>query len=86
MDFQHLSNFELRQICYFIAVVQAGNNFSQAANHLGIKQPPLSPHSGCRINPVNLCCLAARRFIYRPTEILECASEYSALEMVTGLL
>ena len=42
MDFQHLSNFELRQICYFIAVVQAGNNFSQAANHLGIKQPPLS--------------------------------------------
>ena len=42
MDFQHLSHFELRQICYFMAVVQAGNNFSQAANRLGIKQPPLS--------------------------------------------
>ena len=25
-----------------MAVVHAGNNFSQAANHLGIKQPPLS--------------------------------------------
>ena len=42
MDFQHLSHFELRQICYFMAVVHAGNNFSQAANRLGIKQPPLS--------------------------------------------
>ncbi|MDX2212014.1 MAG: LysR family transcriptional regulator [Oculatellaceae cyanobacterium bins.114] len=42
MTFQHLSSFELRQICYFIAVVQAGNNFSEAAIRLGIKQPPLS--------------------------------------------
>ncbi|MDB9340512.1 MULTISPECIES: LysR substrate-binding domain-containing protein [Cyanophyceae] len=42
MKFQHLSQFELRQICYFIAVVQAGNNFSEAAKRLGIKQPPLS--------------------------------------------
>lgn len=42
MDFGHLSDFELRQICYFIEVVQAGNNFSEAARRLGIKQPPLS--------------------------------------------
>jgi len=42
MEFQHLSQFELRQICYFIAVVQADNNFSEAAKRLGIKQPPLS--------------------------------------------
>jgi len=42
MDFQSLNHFELRQICYFMAVVQAGNNFSEAANRLGIKQPPLS--------------------------------------------
>ncbi|MDP8964985.1 MAG: LysR substrate-binding domain-containing protein [Cyanobacteriota bacterium] len=42
MDFQNLNHFELRQICYFMAVVQAGNNFSEAANRLGIKQPPLS--------------------------------------------
>jgi DNA-binding transcriptional LysR family regulator len=42
MDFQHLSKFELRQICYFMALVQAGNNFTEAAKHLGIKQPPLS--------------------------------------------
>lgn len=42
MDFQHLSHFELRQICSFMAVVQSGNNFSQAANHLGTQQPPLS--------------------------------------------
>ena len=42
MDFQNLNYFELRQICYFMAVVQAKNNFSEAAKHLGIKQPPLS--------------------------------------------
>lgn len=42
MNFQHLGHFELRQICSFMAVVQAGNNFSQAANHLGTQQPPLS--------------------------------------------
>jgi DNA-binding transcriptional LysR family regulator len=42
MDFPNLNHFELRQICYFMAVVQAGNNFSEAANRLGIKQPPLS--------------------------------------------
>lgn len=42
MEFQHLSQFELRQIWYFIAVVQADNNFSKAAKRLGIKQPPLS--------------------------------------------
>ena len=42
MEFHHLSQFELRQICYFIAVTQAGNNFSQAAKRIGIRQPPLS--------------------------------------------
>lgn len=42
MEFQYLGQFELRQICYFIAVVQADNNFSEAAKRLGIKQPPLS--------------------------------------------
>lgn len=42
MDFQHLNQFELRQICYFLTVVQSGNNFSEAAKRLGIKQPPLS--------------------------------------------
>jgi DNA-binding transcriptional LysR family regulator len=42
MDFQRLSQFELRQICYFMVLVQAGNNFTEAAERLGIKQPPLS--------------------------------------------
>jgi DNA-binding transcriptional LysR family regulator len=42
MDFQHLSQFELRQICYFMALVQAENNFTAAAQRLGIKQPPLT--------------------------------------------
>ena len=42
MDLQHLSKFELRQICYFMTLVQTGNNFSEAAKKVGIKQPPFS--------------------------------------------
>ncbi|MDJ0801133.1 MAG: LysR family transcriptional regulator [Calothrix sp. MO_167.B12] len=42
MDISYLSNFELRQICYFVAVIEAGNNFSKAAEYLGIEQPPVS--------------------------------------------
>ncbi|MGB3402171.1 MAG: LysR substrate-binding domain-containing protein [Microcoleaceae cyanobacterium] len=42
MDIQRLINLELRQICYFILLVQANNNFSEAAKRLGIKQPPFS--------------------------------------------
>lgn len=42
MDLQRLSQLELRQICYFLAVVEAGNNFSRAADRLHIEQPPLS--------------------------------------------
>jgi DNA-binding transcriptional LysR family regulator len=42
MEFQHLSQFELRQICNFMTLVQSENNFSKAAKHLGIKQPPFS--------------------------------------------
>jgi DNA-binding transcriptional LysR family regulator len=42
MDLQQLSQFELRQICYFMTLVQADNNFTVAAQRLGIKQPPLT--------------------------------------------
>jgi DNA-binding transcriptional LysR family regulator len=42
MDFHHLSHFELRQICYFMAVINTGNNLSEAASRRGIKQPPLT--------------------------------------------
>lgn len=42
MDLQTLTPFELRQICYFITVVKSGNNLTQAAHRLGIKQPPLT--------------------------------------------
>src|SRR5579883_875815 len=42
MNLLYLSNLELRQICYFLAVVEAGNNFSRAADVLQIEQPPLS--------------------------------------------
>ena len=42
MDNQQLSKFELRQLCYFIAVVEAENNFTEAAKKLYIQQAPLS--------------------------------------------
>ena len=42
MDYRHLNHFELKQICYFLTLVQAGNNFTEAAKQLGIKQPPLT--------------------------------------------
>ncbi|GAA6617419.1 LysR family transcriptional regulator [Scytonema sp. NUACC26] len=42
MDFQHLNHLEVRQIYNFIAVVQAGNNFTEAAKRLGIHQPNLT--------------------------------------------
>jgi DNA-binding transcriptional LysR family regulator len=42
MQFQELSEIELRQICYFMEVVQSHNNFTEAAHRIGIKQPPLS--------------------------------------------
>ncbi len=42
MNLLYLSSIELRQICYFLAIVEAGNNFSRAAEHLQIEQPPLS--------------------------------------------
>ncbi len=42
MNLQYLSQFELRQICYFMLLVQANNNFSAAAKQIGIKQPPFS--------------------------------------------
>lgn len=42
MDIQRLLNLELRQVCYFLLLVQANNNFSEAAKRLGIKQPPFS--------------------------------------------
>lgn len=42
MDLQRLSTLELRQICYFLTVVEADNNFSRAADRWQIDQPPLS--------------------------------------------
>uniref|UniRef100_UPI00286A9943 LysR family transcriptional regulator n=1 Tax=Chamaesiphon sp. OTE_8_metabat_110 TaxID=2964696 RepID=UPI00286A9943 len=37
----YLSSVELRQICYFLAVTEAGNNFTKAAEYLQIDPPPL---------------------------------------------
>lgn len=42
MNFERLSEFELRQICYFMALVEADNNFSEAASRVGIKQGAFS--------------------------------------------
>jgi DNA-binding transcriptional LysR family regulator len=42
MDLRQLSKLELRQLCYFIAVVEAKNNLSRAAERLHIQQAPLS--------------------------------------------
>ncbi len=42
MNLLHLSSIELRQICYFLAITESGNNFSRAAEYLHIDQPPLT--------------------------------------------
>jgi DNA-binding transcriptional LysR family regulator len=42
LEFQHLSQFELKQICYFISLTQTNNNFTATAAKLGIRQPPLT--------------------------------------------
>lgn len=42
MNLLDLSSIELRQICYFLAVTEAGNNLSRAAEYLHIDQPPLT--------------------------------------------
>ncbi len=42
MDLNFLSALELRQICYFLTIVDNGNNFSRAAECLYVEQPPLS--------------------------------------------
>lgn len=42
MDLLKLSSYEIRQICYFLKVVECGNSFSRAAEQLQIEQPPLS--------------------------------------------
>jgi DNA-binding transcriptional LysR family regulator len=41
MNLLYLSSIELRQICYFLAVTEAGNNFTKAAEYLQIDPPPL---------------------------------------------
>jgi DNA-binding transcriptional LysR family regulator len=42
MDLLNLSTLEIRQICYFLMVVECENSFSRAAERLHIEQPPLS--------------------------------------------
>jgi DNA-binding transcriptional LysR family regulator len=42
MNLLYLSSIELRQICYFLAITEAGNNFTRAAEYLHIDQPPLT--------------------------------------------
>ncbi|WP_204153450.1 LysR substrate-binding domain-containing protein [Leptolyngbya sp. CCY15150] len=42
MNFEGLHDFELRQICYFMMLVEAENSFSEAASRVGIKQGAFS--------------------------------------------
>jgi Bacterial regulatory helix-turn-helix protein, lysR family len=39
MDLLKLSHIEINQICHFIAVTRAGNNFTKAAEYLHIQDP-----------------------------------------------
>ena len=42
LNLHQLSDVELRQICYFLTIVEQGNSFIRAAECLHIEQPPLS--------------------------------------------
>jgi DNA-binding transcriptional LysR family regulator len=42
MNLEGLNNFEFRQICYFMMLVEAENSFSDAAMRVGIKQGAFS--------------------------------------------
>ena len=42
MDLLKLSSLEIRQICYFLMVVECDNSFSRAGERVHIEQPPLS--------------------------------------------
>jgi DNA-binding transcriptional LysR family regulator len=42
MFFNHLEDLDLRQVCYFLSVVEAGNNISRAAERLNMEQASLT--------------------------------------------
>ncbi|MEM9908538.1 MAG: LysR family transcriptional regulator [Cyanobacteria bacterium P01_D01_bin.44] len=66
MDLLHLSSLEIRQVCYFLMVVESGNSFRRAAERLHIEQPPLSQRVRALEKRLNVQLFDRRR---RPVQL-----------------
>jgi DNA-binding transcriptional LysR family regulator len=66
LDLHFLENLELRQLCYFLTIVDHGNNFSRAAEALQIEQPPLSQRIRALEKRLNVQLFDRR---YRPMQL-----------------
>ncbi|MGD1898502.1 MAG: LysR family transcriptional regulator [Phormidesmis sp.] len=68
MDLLRLSSLEIRQICYFLKVVDCDNSFSRAAEQLHIEQPPLSQRIRAREKKLDIELFNRRR---RPVQLTD---------------
>ncbi len=75
MVLQQLIDFEIRQIFYFLKVVECENSFSRAAEQLHIEQPPLSQRIRALEKKLNVELFDRRR---RPVQLTSAGQVFLA--------